>query len=352
MSMDISSALAPELAAILHEIVADSHKHFTLISSFLVQNDLINVKLVATAADLVELTVSAFAESIKSNATPLSAAILAQLLRRLIDKCVSVVGQQQQTPSSSPSPSLSASSASSPSSPSSAKKRRSEGEAPQQSCVKKFDASKFALLNPDATRFWFYVDVFAALLEDDHDDAVKCPACSRTLAASNPHNFFNHTYLHCPSRGDAFLSSPAAHPIAPRSLPPADVTARLCSRSEYALVRVPLCWLAMLPPASLPASIRAQLGGSVESSSSAPALGASLAGTAAVPAAAVAIRDAPAALVVPESASPVAMVGTEEAPPQGLGRSVGSFGSATSAGSFSAFFAPDFQLGPNLNSGT
>lgn len=62
-------------------------KHLTLFSYFvLVQNDLNTVKSVAAAADLVELTVSTFTESIKSSTTPLSAAILAQLLRRLIHK--------------------------------------------------------------------------------------------------------------------------------------------------------------------------------------------------------------------------------------------------------------------------
>jgi hypothetical protein len=109
---------------------------------------------------------------------------------------------------------------------------------------------------------------------------------------------------------------------------------------------VPLCWLAMLPLASLPASIRAQLSGRVDSNVPAATVVPLAAG---VPAA---VRDAPAALSVPESTSPAAMVGTEEAPPpQDLSRTVGSFGSATSAGSFSAFFAPDFQLGPNLNNG-
>ena len=199
------------------------------------------------------------------------------------------------------------------------------------------------LLNHEAALFWLYVDVFTGLLEDAHDDSVKCPACNKMLAASNPHNFFNHTYLSCPSRGDAFLSTPVAHPIAPRSPPPADVAARLCSHSESALARVPLCWLAMLPPASLPASIRTQLGG-------APA-GAVVPLAASVPAAAAAVRDAPAALVVPESAPSVAMVAEEAPPSQDLSRTVGSFGSATSAASFSAFFAPDFQLGPSLNSG-
>jgi hypothetical protein len=69
-----------------------------------------------------------------------------------------------------------------------------------------------------------------------------------------------------------------------------------------------------------------------------------------VPDAAAAVRDAPAALAVPESAA-VAMV-ADEAPPQDLSRTVASFGSATSAGSFSAFFGSDFQLGPSSNSGT
>lgn len=350
MSTVIPSTLSLELATILHELVADSHKHFTLLSTFLVKNDLINVKLVAAAADLVDLAVSSFTESIKSNTTPLSAAILAQLLRRLIDKCAATI---HQTPSPSPSISSATSPSSSSSSPSSAKKRRSEGDTPQQPRLKKFDASKFALLNPESARFWFYVDVFSALLEDDHNESVKCPACSRTLAASNPHNFFNHAHLHCLVRGDAFLSSPAAELITPRSPPPPDVAARLCSLSESALARVPLCWLAMLPPGSLPASIRSLLGGHAGGSAAPAAAGAPLAAGApadAVPAPAAALRDAPAAFAVPESAPMV--VAPEEVLPQDLGRSVGSFGSATSAASLNAFFAPDFQLGHSPNSGT
>jgi len=106
---------------------------------------------------------------------------------------------------------------------------------------------------------------------------------------------------------------------------------------------MPLCWLAMLPIASLPASIRARLqveGGAPVAAVVSPAV-----------AAPAAIRDAPAALAVPESA-PVAMI-AEEVPPQDLSRTVGSFGSATSAGSFSAFsILPDFQLDPSLNGST
>ena len=100
-----------------------------------------------------------------------------------------------------------------------------------------------------------YMDVFTELLEDAHNVSVKRPGCNRQIACSNPHNFFTHT-------------------------------------SETALACVPLCWLAMLPIASLPASIRARL--QVEGGAPVVPLAAG------VPvAAAAALRDAPAALAVP-----------------------------------------------------
>ena len=139
----------PEVVEILGRLV-DNVGYVDLLGKFLLPIGCNSVVMIASMKKFLDETLEIFeAYLAEKQALPLVCMHLPSVLRRLIEECHSLRHV-----------SLSASSGSSPSSPSSGKKRRSESDAPNPPRMKKLDASKFLLLNPEDGRFWLYGRVY------------------------------------------------------------------------------------------------------------------------------------------------------------------------------------------------